>query len=52
MIVNFGAVYIGQGFAYIQNYSKAKVAAGRLFALFLRQPKIDNNSNEGVQPVS
>ena len=51
MIMNFGAVYVGQAFAYIQDFNKAKMAANRLFALFLRQPKIDNNSTEGIPPV-
>ena len=52
MSVIFGAVSIGQAFSFAPDYGKAKISARRLFALFRRRPKIDNNSNEGLLPVS
>ena len=52
MCVLFGAMSLGQALSYAPDYGKAKISASRLFALFKRQPKIDNYSNEGVLPVS
>ena len=52
MCVLFGAMSIGQALSYAPDYGKAKISASRLFALLKRQPKIDNNSNDGILPVS
>ena len=51
--VTLGTVSVGQAVSFVPDYSKAKIAAGRLLALFDRQPNINkpNHSNEGVQPV-
>lgn len=47
----FCAASVGQALAYIQDYTKAKVAAGRLFQLIERKSDIDATSTIGLKPV-
>lgn len=47
----FGAWILGQTLAFAPNYNAAKMAAGRLFYLMDRKPRIsspDENANEFV----
>lgn len=46
-VVIFGAMGIGQAIAFAPDYTKARVAAARLFHLFDRVPPIDIYSNKG-----
>ena len=48
----FGAMSVGQASQFAPDYSKAKVAAGRMFGLFDRVPPIDSYSEDGDKPVS
>lgn len=47
----FCATSVGQASAYIQDYTKAKMAAGRLFQLIERKSDIDATSTTGSKPV-
>ena len=47
-----GGVEIGRVNAFAPDYSKAKVAAAKLFALFDQKSAIDPWSNRGIKPVS
>lgn len=47
----FCAASVGQASAYIQDYTKAKMAAGRLFQLIERKSDIDATSTSGSKPV-
>ena len=47
-----GGVEIGRVNAFAPDYSKAKVAAAKLFALFDRQSLIDPTDTSGRKPVS
>ena len=42
----FGAWMLGQGLAFAPNYSIAKMAAGRMFRLMDRKPRIYSSSHE------
>ena len=46
-----GGVEIGRVNAFAPDYSKAKVAAAKLFALFDRQSLIDPTDTSGQMPV-
>ena len=46
------AVIVGQTFAMTPDYSKAKVAAQRILYILKSVPSIDNQSEEGIKPVS
>lgn len=45
-----GAFIIGQQAAFAPDYNKAVLAAGRIFKLFDRKPKIINNPGTGLTP--
>lgn len=50
----FGAWMLGQTLAFAPNYNAAKMAAGRLFYLMDRKPRIsspDENANEFVSTL-
>ena len=47
-----GAVELGRVNAFAADYTKAKVAAAKLFALFERKPLIDPTDIKGEVPVS
>ena len=47
-----GGVEIGRVNAFAPDYSKAKVAAAKLFALFDRESRIDPFDPNGKKPVS
>lgn len=47
----FGAFAVGQASTFAPDYTKARVAANRVFALLDHTPLIDNYSTEGQQPV-
>lgn len=46
-----GTMMVGQAVAFAPNYSKAKVAAARVFAMLERIPAIDTSSDAGLKPV-
>ena len=46
-----GGVEIGRVNAFAPDYSKAKVAAAKLFLLFDRKPMIDPTDPNGQKPV-
>jgi ABC-type multidrug transport system fused ATPase/permease subunit len=46
----FGAFAIGQASAFTPDYTKARVACKRIFALLDRTPVIDNYSTDGQKP--
>ena len=48
----FGAMAVGQASQLAPDYSKAKAAAAKIFALFDKQPAIDSFSTDGEKPVS
>ena len=48
----FGAFAVGQASTFAPDYSKARVAANRVFALLDHVPLIDNYSTDGQEPVS
>ena len=47
-----GGIEIGRVNAFAPDYSKAKVAAAKLFALFDRKSLIDPTDQSGKRPVS
>lgn len=47
-----GTMMVGQAVAFAPNYSKAKVAAARVFFMLERVPTIDASSDVGLRPVS
>jgi len=47
----FCAASVGQTSAYLQDYSRAKVAASLIFKLIRRKSEIDPQSNAGSKPV-
>ncbi|XP_066921842.1 ATP-dependent translocase ABCB1-like [Clytia hemisphaerica] len=49
--IQFGAMTAGQTASYAPDYVKAKTAAGRILALFDREPVIDSYSSEGMKNV-
>nr|CAD7256374.1 unnamed protein product [Timema shepardi] len=46
----FCAASVGQTAAYLQDFSKAKMAAGLLFQLINRKSEIEISSNSGIKP--
>ncbi|KAK7086307.1 tRNA N6-adenosine threonylcarbamoyltransferase [Halocaridina rubra] len=44
-----GAMMVGQAVAFAPNYSKAKVAASKIFALLKRKPLIDSSPGAGLR---
>ncbi|XP_068092078.1 ATP-binding cassette sub-family B member 5-like isoform X1 [Hyperolius riggenbachi] len=50
VILTYGAVAVGQTLSFAPDYAKAKSAASHLFALFDREPAIDNYSLHGLKP--
>nr|XP_060638307.1 ATP-dependent translocase ABCB1 [Anolis sagrei ordinatus] len=46
----FGAMALGQTSSFTPDYAKAKISAAHLFALFEREPLIDNYSEKGEKP--
>lgn len=48
----FAVINIGLSNSLAPSYSKAKLAARRVFALFNRKPQMDTCSSEGLEPVS
>ena len=51
-MIIFGAMGIGETIAFAPDYTKARVAASKLFSLIDRVPPIDVASPEGLKPVS
>lgn len=51
-VVIFGAMGIGETIAFAPDYTKARVAASKLFSLFDRTPPIDVSNQGGEKPVS
>ncbi|XP_041418444.1 ATP-binding cassette sub-family B member 5 isoform X2 [Xenopus laevis] len=49
-ILTYGALSVGQSLSFAPDYAKAKSAASHLFALFDREPAIDNYSQKGQKP--
>lgn len=47
-----GTMMVGQAVAFAPNYSKAKVAAARIFNLLERRPAIETSSGVGLRLVS
>lgn len=47
----FCAASVGQTSAYLQDYSRAKIAASFIFKLIRRKSEIDPLSNTGSKPV-
>ena len=47
----FGALFMGQGNAFVPDYAKAKQAAARIFDIVDHQPEINASSTEGLKPV-
>lgn len=47
----FCAASVGQTSAYLQDYSRAKIAASLIFQLIRRKSEIDPLSNSGSKPV-
>jgi len=47
----FCAASVGQTSAYLQDYSRAKIAASLIFKLIRRKSEIDPLSNTGSKPV-
>ena len=43
----YGAWMLGQGLAFVPNYSIAKMAAGRMFRIMDRKPRIDSPQMKG-----
>lgn len=52
MALIFGSLALGQANGFAPNYSKAKQAAKRVFALLDRKSAIDGSSDDGTVPVS
>lgn len=50
-VVIFGAMGIGETIAFAPDYTKAKLAASKMFALLDRVPPIDVASDTGVKIV-
>lgn len=48
----FGALAIGAAGSFAPDYTKAKLAAQRVFALIDTKPSIDSYSTDGEKPVS
>jgi len=48
----FGGMALGQASSFAPDASKAKIAAGHIFALLDRVPAIDSESEDGHCPVS
>lgn len=48
----FGAMALGQASAFAPDYTKAKLAANRIFYLLDSQPSIDSSSDDGEKLVS
>ena len=51
MALIFGSLALGQASGFAPNYSKAKLAAKRVFELLDRRSKIDSSSKEGYELV-
>ena len=47
-----GTIIVGQATAFAPNYSKAVLAAARVFRLLDRRPLIDSQGQSGVRLVS
>ena len=47
----FGAFSLGQAMAFAPDYSKARLAAARVFDLLDLKPSIDSSSDDGIVPV-
>lgn len=43
---------VGTACAYVQDYTRAKMAASRMYELIDRKSEIDSGSEEGEKPVS
>ena len=52
MALIFGTLALGQANSFAPSYSKAKQAAGRVFALLDRKSSINSSSDNGIRPVS
>ena len=48
----FGTLALGQSHDFAPNYTKAKHAAKRVFALLDRRSAVDSASGDGLRPVS
>jgi len=46
-----GAISLGRESAFVPDYGKSKLAAGRIFAFLARIPDIDSYSTSGLSPV-
>lgn len=52
MAISSGAVELGRINAFAADYTKAKISASKLFALFERKSKVDPTDKSGERPVS
>ena len=50
--ITFGGLHIGRATAFAPDFTKAKLAAARLFQYMDTKPKIDISANEDGQVVS
>lgn len=50
--ITFGGMAMGRASSLSPDYSKAKLAAAKIFALLDTVPSIDAYSSEGAKPVS
>ena len=47
----FGAMTLGQISSFAPDYTKARLAAARVFDLLDLKPSIDTSSTDGIKPV-
>ncbi len=48
----FSAMVMGDSLIYAPDYTKARLAAARVFDLLDFKPSIDSSSKDGLRPVS